>query len=52
MAGPPDAMAQEARFLALLGRVESARVEDGRLVLSSAEGPLLAFERGPRVERG
>ena len=44
MAGPPEAMAQEARFLALLARVDAWRVTDGRLELLGAGSPLLAFD--------
>ena len=46
-AGPPDAMRQEARYLGLLDRATSARVEEDALVLGADGTVLLRFVPGP-----
>ena len=46
MAGPPELMQQEGRFLDALGKVSRARMEDSRLVLVNDDGSIeLTFER-------
>lgn len=50
MAGPPEAMDFESRFLDLLSRVERMGVAPDRLWLSDVGGDLLVFARAPAVE--
>jgi putative lipoprotein len=45
MAGPPEAMEFESRFLTRLGEVESYRLEGGELELHGAGGKVLEFDR-------
>ncbi|MBK8977864.1 MAG: META domain-containing protein [Planctomycetes bacterium] len=44
MAGPPAAMAQESRFLNVLGEVDGARREAGRLRLTRGSATVLELE--------
>jgi len=44
MAGPPDAMAQEAAFIDAMKRVGSYRLSGDSLTLLDANGPVLRFE--------
>ena len=46
MAGPPEAMDLEQRFLGLLSRVDSFSLEDGALLLREGGETLLRFVRG------
>lgn len=49
MGGPPEAMALETRFLALLDRADAFRVEGDIMVLTDPSGELLRFAReGPQ----
>lgn len=52
MAGPPEAMDLEQRFLEALGKTESHAIADGRLVLSGGGKPLLEFVAQPPVVSG
>ncbi len=45
MAGPPEMMEVEQRFLAALGGERSFKVEDGRLAIKGGNEPVLEFVR-------
>ncbi len=47
MAGPPDAMRQEQRFLTLLSKVDAWEYESGQLVLESQGAEILRFVSEP-----